>query len=72
MFEVTGTYQDGVFVPDDRVVLERNPDYWAADNVYLDRVVIKTMKDATALVQVVGRVALLYRPRDDEPTIRLP
>jgi RNA-binding protein len=27
---------------------------------------------AAALVQVVGRVALLYRPRDEEPGIKLP
>ncbi len=47
----TGPFQFGEFVQDDRLVMKRFPDYWNKDNVYLDQVVIKTIKDATALVQ---------------------
>jgi len=47
----TGPFQLVEFLPDDRVVMERYPGYWDAANVYLDGVTVKTVQDATALVQ---------------------
>lgn len=47
----TGPFQLVEFIPDDRVVMERYPGYWDAANVYLDGVTVKTVQDATALVQ---------------------
>ncbi len=47
----TGPFQLVEFIQDDRVVMERFPDYWDAANVYLDGVTIKTVQDATAIVQ---------------------
>jgi len=47
----TGPFQFVEYVQDDRLVMKRFPDYWDKDRVYLDQVVIKTIKDATAVVQ---------------------
>ncbi len=47
----TGPFLFKEHVQDDRVVLERFPDYWDAENVHLDGVILKTVKDPTAIVQ---------------------
>jgi peptide/nickel transport system substrate-binding protein len=47
----TGPFEFVEFVQDDRLVLKRFADYWEKDRVYLDQVVLKTVKDATALQQ---------------------
>ncbi|MEA2597932.1 MAG: peptide/nickel transport system substrate-binding protein [Thermomicrobiales bacterium] len=47
----TGPFTVKEFVQDDRVVLARFADYWDAANVHLDGVILKTVKDPTAIVQ---------------------
>ncbi len=47
----TGAFRLVEYVMDDRVVLERFPEHWDAANVYLDGVTLKTVADATAIVQ---------------------
>jgi peptide/nickel transport system substrate-binding protein len=58
-------------VQDDHLTLKRFPDYWDKDHVYLDQVVLKTIKDATAVVQAlktggVDSVWQLSTPHADE------
>lgn len=47
----TGPFAFKEYVQDDRVVMTRYADYWDAANVYLDEVILKTVKDPTAIVQ---------------------
>ncbi|MDM0057668.1 ABC transporter substrate-binding protein [Variovorax fucosicus] len=44
----TGPFRFKEWVRGDRIVLERNPDYWDAGKPYLDQVVYRTIPDATA------------------------
>jgi len=44
----TGPFRLVEFVPDDRVVMERNPDYFRGGLPYLDRVVMRVLPDTTA------------------------
>ncbi|MBF9014086.1 MULTISPECIES: ABC transporter substrate-binding protein [unclassified Oceanispirochaeta] len=43
----TGAFKFVSWIKDDNMVFERNPDYWGGD-VYLDRLIIKVIPDATA------------------------
>jgi peptide/nickel transport system substrate-binding protein len=47
----TGPFKMTEFVQDDRLVMEKFADSWEAPRVNLDKVIIKTVKDATALQQ---------------------
>jgi peptide/nickel transport system substrate-binding protein len=42
----TGPYVLKSWTAGDRMVLEKNPDYWDKDKVYLDRIVLKPLPDA--------------------------
>jgi 4-phytase/acid phosphatase/peptide/nickel transport system substrate-binding protein len=42
----TGPFVLKSWIAGDRMVLERNPDYWDKEHVYLDRVVLKPLPDA--------------------------
>ena len=42
----TGPYVLKSWVAGDRIVLERNPDYWDKSKVYLDRIIMKPLPDA--------------------------
>ncbi len=42
----TGPYVLKSWTAGDRLVLERNPDYWNKDKVYLDRIILKPLPDA--------------------------
>lgn len=44
----TGPFKFKEWVRGDRIVLERNPDYWEAGKPYLDRIVYRIIPDATA------------------------
>jgi len=41
----TGPYIPKSWTAGDRLVLERNPDYWDKDHVYLDRIIVKPLPD---------------------------
>jgi peptide/nickel transport system substrate-binding protein len=45
----TGPYKLAEYVVNDKVVLEKNGEYWESGKPYLDRVVVKTLADPTAL-----------------------
>ena len=67
----TGAFQFGEYVQDDHLTIKRFADYWDKDHVYLDQVVLKTIKDATAVVQAlktggVDSVWQLSTPHADE------
>jgi peptide/nickel transport system substrate-binding protein len=67
----TGAFQFGEYVQDDHLTIRRFADYWDKDHVYLDQVVLKTIKDATAVVQAlktggVDSVWQLSTPHADE------
>ena len=42
----TGPYVLKSWTAGDRLVLEKNPDYWNKDKIYLDRIVLKPLPDA--------------------------
>ena len=42
----TGPYILKSWTAGDRIILERNPDYWDKDKVYLDRIILKPLPDA--------------------------
>jgi peptide/nickel transport system substrate-binding protein len=42
----TGPFVLKSWTAGDRMVLERNPDYWDKDHVYLDRIILKPLPDA--------------------------
>ena len=42
----TGPYILKSWTAGDRLVLERNPDYWDKGKVYLDRIIMKPLPDA--------------------------
>jgi peptide/nickel transport system substrate-binding protein len=46
----TGAFTVVEFVQDQRLVLERNPNYWNADNVYLDALTIQIIPDETSII----------------------
>src|SRR5947208_486570 len=46
----TGPFRFVEYVPNDRVVLERNPDYWQPGKPHVDRVVFKPIPDETVKV----------------------
>jgi peptide/nickel transport system substrate-binding protein len=67
----TGAFTFGEYVQDDHLTLNRFADYWDKDHVYLDTVVMKTIKDATAVVEAlksggVDSVWQLSTPHADE------
>lgn len=44
----TGPYKFVSYAPNDHVIMERNPDYWTPGLPYLDRVIIRVIRDAAA------------------------
>ena len=42
----TGPYILKSWTAGDRMVLEKNPDYWDKDKIYLDRIILKPLPDA--------------------------
>jgi peptide/nickel transport system substrate-binding protein len=42
----TGPYMLKSWTAGDRMILERNPDYWDKDKIYLDRIILKPLPDA--------------------------
>ncbi|MET0449721.1 MAG: ABC transporter substrate-binding protein [Aeromicrobium sp.] len=45
-----GPFEVVELVPEDRIVLEKNPDYWDAENIHIDRIEIKGGNDPSTLV----------------------
>lgn len=44
----TGPFKFVSYVPNQHVIMERNPDYWMSGLPYLDRVIIRVIRDAAA------------------------
>lgn len=44
----TGPYKFAAYVPNQHVIVDRNPNYWMPGRPYLDRVVIRVIRDAAA------------------------
>src|SRR6202021_1128764 len=42
----TGPYVLKSWIAGDRMILEKNPDYWDKDKIYLDRIVLKPLPDS--------------------------
>ena len=61
----TGPYILKSWTAGDRMILEKNPDYWNKDRVYLDRIVLKPLPDAQSRFASLqsGEVDLIW---DDE------
>jgi peptide/nickel transport system substrate-binding protein len=61
----TGPYILKSWTAGDRMILEKNPDYWDKDKVYLDRIVLKPLPDAQSRFASLqsGEVDLIW---DDE------
>ena len=61
----TGPYILKSWTAGDRMILEKNPDYWNKDKVYLDRIVLKPLPDAQSRFASLqsGEVDLVW---DDE------
>lgn len=45
----TGPFMFQEWEPDEQMILTRFPDYWNADNVFIDKLVFRTIKDPSAL-----------------------
>lgn len=56
----TGPFRFKEWVRGDRIVLERNPDYWDTGKPYLDTVIIRTIPDATARYAAFETGAIQY------------
>lgn len=63
----TGPFKFISWIKDDSLVYERNPDYWGGD-VYLDRLIIKVIPDATArwLALQKGEVDIIDFPSPED------
>ena len=61
----TGPYVLKSWTAGDRMILEKNPDYWNKDKVYLDRIILKPLPDAQSRFASLqsGEVDLVW---DDE------
>jgi peptide/nickel transport system substrate-binding protein len=61
----TGPYVLKSWTAGDRMILEKNPDYWDKDKIYLDRIVLKPLPDAQSRFASLqsGEVDLIW---DDE------
>ena len=63
----SGPFKFREWIPGDRVVFERNEDYWREDLPYLDEVIIKPFADAEALTtaliagQIDAAISLPYK-----------
>jgi peptide/nickel transport system substrate-binding protein len=69
----TGPFKLKEFVPNTRIVLERNPDYWESPKPYLDGIEMSIIPDDTARSAAVrtGTVDLVeYAPLKDIPTLK--
>ena len=44
----TGAFRFVEWIPNDRIVLERNPDYWDGDKPYLDEIILRIIPDVQA------------------------
>jgi peptide/nickel transport system substrate-binding protein len=61
----TGPYILKSWIAGDRMILEKNPDYWDKDKVYLDRIILKPLPDSQSRFASLqsGEVDLIW---DDE------
>jgi peptide/nickel transport system substrate-binding protein len=69
----TGPFKFKEYVPNTRVVLERNPDYWEAGKPYLDGIEMTIASDDTARTAAVrtGTVDFIeYAPLKDIPSLK--
>ena len=69
----TGPFKFKEYVPNTRVVLERNPDYWESDKPYVDGIEMTIAADDTARTAAVrtGTVDFIeYAPLKDIPSLK--
>lgn len=63
----TGPYRFVEWVRGERVVLERNPNYWDAGKPYLDRIVFRVVPDAAARAALLETGQAQYAPYSPVP-----
>jgi peptide/nickel transport system substrate-binding protein len=68
----TGPYMLKSWVAGDRLVLERNPDYWDKGRVFLDRIVLKPLPDAQSRFASLqsGEADVIYEDENDSDNIK--
>jgi peptide/nickel transport system substrate-binding protein len=68
----TGPYVLKSWTAGDRMILERNPDYWDKSKVYLDRIVLKPLPDAQSRFASLqsGEVDLIWDDEADADNIQ--
>ena len=68
----TGPYIMKSWTAGDRMVLEKNPDYWDKDKVYFDRIVLKPLPDAQSRCASLqsGEVDLIWDDEADADNIQ--
>ncbi len=68
----TGPYVLKSWAAGDRMVLEKNPDYWDKDKIYLDRIVLKPLPDAQSRFASLqsGEVDLIWDDESDADNIQ--
>ncbi|MCP4616021.1 MAG: ABC transporter substrate-binding protein [Bradyrhizobium sp.] len=68
----TGPYVLKSWTAGDRMVLEKNPDYWDKDKLYLDRIVLKPLPDAQSRFASLqsGEVDLIWDDEADADNIQ--
>jgi peptide/nickel transport system substrate-binding protein len=68
----TGPYVLKSWTAGDRLVLERNPDYWDKSKVYLDRIVLKPLPDAQSRFASLqsGEAQVVWDDENDADNIR--
>ena len=67
----TGPYVLKSWTAGDRMILEKNPDYWDKDKVYLDRIILKPLPDAQSRFASLqsGEVDLIWDDKYDADNI---
>lgn len=58
----SGPFKFGEFVADQRIVLERNDDFFLEGRPYLDRIVIQTVRDRSNMSLLLQRGEIQYNP----------
>ncbi|MBC7635461.1 MAG: ABC transporter substrate-binding protein [Acetobacteraceae bacterium] len=68
----TGPYVLKSWVAGDRMALEKNPDYWDKDRVYLDRIALKPLPDAQARFASLqsGSVDIIWHDESDSDNLK--